>query len=84
MSIEALEQFRAKLATDAVLQKACLAAMSSGKQADVLAEGRKLGLEFTEAEIQQTMGDAELSEFELELVSAGSAVDCGNNGGTQK
>lgn len=76
--MEALEHFRAKLAADAALQKACMAAMSSGKLADVLAEGRKLGLEFTEAEIQQGVSDTELSEFELELVAAGSPAVCNN------
>lgn len=60
-----------------------MAAMSSDKLGDALAKGRKLGLEFTEAEIQQRIDDAELSEFELEFVSAGFVVDFGFSGGTQ-
>lgn len=82
MSITALDQFRAKLATDVALQKACMDSMSAGKQDEVIALGRSLGFEFSAEDVQQRMADAELSEIELELVSAGAIVHCDSGNGS--
>ncbi|WP_306602813.1 Nif11-like leader peptide family RiPP precursor [Azonexus sp.] len=71
MSFENLDQFRAKLAADAALQKACVESFSAGKTEEVLAVARQLGFEFSADEVQQCLGDTELSDFELELVAAG-------------
>jgi len=74
MSLASLDQFRNALTADPALQQACLDAFNAGRHEDVLAIGKQLGFEFSAEEVKQRFDDAELSDFELELVSAGIII----------
>ena len=80
MTTQAFEQFRTQVNTDKALQASVAACFSSPPTEgstgfDKLAAlGKSHGFEFTAQEAQGGTGsaDATLSDFELELVSAGS------------
>jgi len=74
MSLTALDQFGNALTADATLQQACLGAFSADRHKEVLALGKQLGFEFSADDVKQCLNDAELSDFELELVSAGMVI----------
>jgi predicted ribosomally synthesized peptide with nif11-like leader len=82
MSTQALQAFRGEVSNSEQLQAAVRAcAMDLGA---IAALGRKHGFDFTSDEIQSTFSASggELSDFELEMVSAGTAIDCGTSTST--
>ena len=80
MTIQAFEQFRTQVNADKALQASVAACFSSPPTEgstgfDKLAAlGKSHGFDFTAQDVQGRMGtgDATLSDFELELVSAGA------------
>ena len=83
MTTPAFEQFRTQVSADKALQTAVAACFSSPPTEgstgfDKLAAlGKSHGFDFTAQDVQGSMvtGDATLSDFELELVSAGNGTD---------
>jgi len=75
MSIAAVEEFRKQINTDDGLKQKATVALNSSL-ADVVALGAEYKHQFTEAEANEflasLMNDGELSDYELELVSAGT------------
>lgn len=76
MSKAAVEQFRAKVAHDSALQ-AKVRGLGADKGAEVVALGRELGFQFTQADLEAALEEGELSDFELEVVSGGTNSDVG-------
>lgn len=76
MSVEAVQAFRARVASNPELQKACTQALRSGNIQSIIDAGAVHGHNFTAADLQQCMDAGELSDQELELVAGG-----GNKGG---
>jgi predicted ribosomally synthesized peptide with nif11-like leader len=84
MSIEAISEFRETVRGNAELETAIKGLLSDQGVLDAagLAElGNRHGYAFTEAEVMSfDLGsDDELSDFELEMVSAGIGMTCVNN-----
>jgi len=75
MSIAALEAFRKQINTDDELKQKATVALNSSV-ADVVALGAQYKHHFTEEEANEFLAgvihDGELSDYELELVSAGT------------
>jgi len=75
MSLAAVEAFRKQINTDDELKQKATVALNSSL-ADVVALGAEYGHSFTEAEANEFLAgvtqDGELSDYELELVSAGT------------
>ena len=80
MSVEAIDQFRAQVATDPGLQARLASALDVGPDA-LAALGKDCGYDFTAAEasaaVDRARTDGELSDFELELVAGGDAGGSG-------
>lgn len=72
MSLEAVTEFRALLAQDADLQKACAEALRTNAYQPVIDAAAARGLVVTSDELAQGMKDGELSDQELELVAGGA------------
>ncbi|MGQ0655180.1 MAG: Nif11-like leader peptide family natural product precursor [Betaproteobacteria bacterium] len=85
MSEQSLQSFREKLNGNAQLEadvRGCLTGPAGGLNIDALAAlGQRHGFDFTADEVRTAMAAAndELSDFELEVVSAG--IGGGGNGG---
>jgi len=79
MTVDAITAFRKHVNSDAGLQRqfAQAADISSAAMAEL---GRANGYVFSDAEalheLEQCLGDGELTDFELELVSAGGNPEC--------
>ncbi len=77
MSRQTIEGFRERINSDSALMERAKAAFYKGLPA-VVALGAEYGYSFTEVEAEEAVAeysqDGELSDFELELVSAGSAT----------
>lgn len=77
MSLQAAQEFRSKVNESPLLQDSVRAAFAQQSAEQVVALGREHGHEFTTEDVVE-LWDAvnetgELSDFELELVSAGGA-----------
>lgn len=82
MTMQALEEFRAKVGVDSQLQNEVLVAFAQEGEG-IVGVGRKHGYEFTVDEalaLLASMND-ELNDFELELVAGGNSIDCTVTGG---
>lgn len=79
MSVQSLQAFRSKVGGSEQLQ-AAVQACAMNLDA-ITALGKQHGFEFTSDELQATISnpDDEITDFELDLVNAGSAVDCGGS-----
>ncbi len=89
MSKEAVRLFIQKAEQDECLQNLILKAFETQDESVNLIElGREHGFHFTKEEglevWNEIQNEEELSELTLELISGGSLVECGNNGGTRK
>ena len=77
MSRQAIESFRQRMNSDPEVMEKAKIALNTNIPA-VVALGAEYGYSFTEAEAEEAlveyMTDGELSDSELELVSAGSSV----------
>jgi len=80
MSLAAAQAFREEVSRDAELQELVRSAFASGSVGALIARASERGFDFTAEELEATAStvdrEAELSDFELELVSAGIAVNC--------
>jgi predicted ribosomally synthesized peptide with nif11-like leader len=86
MSTEAFNAFRARIATDKMLEEACRKAYASGKREEVeqlVPLAKSHGFDFTVAEAEAALADGELSDLELELVAAGTPVGCTDTSGVR-
>lgn len=79
MSKEAVREFRALVNADASLQDA----VRGVNLTQLVALGKAHGFEFTPEELEAIVNETELSELELELISGGAGLICGNGGGSQ-
>ena len=81
MSLQAVNEFRIRLNSDPALQSKFREALPSGNTA-IVALGAANGFVFTESETAEALEkfslEQEPSDFELELVSAGSACQGSN------
>ena len=77
MSLKAVDEFRECLSSDPTLQAKMAKAFKSGLPA-VVALGADNGFTFTPQEAQESLArydqDGELTDYEMELVSAGGTV----------
>jgi predicted ribosomally synthesized peptide with nif11-like leader len=82
MTTQALLEFRDKVNESRALQNEVLSAFTQEGEG-VVGVGKKHGYSFTVEEAVELLGSthSELSDFELELVSGGNTVDCGNSSG---
>lgn len=85
MTIESLNQFREKLSADTELQEAMRGLLGSDGMLDLAAAvalGEQHGFQFTAEDITSAASNDndELSDFELEMVSAGAPLQSGNDG----
>lgn len=88
MSKEAVRLFRDKIGQDEQLQSILRVAFETmDDQLNLVDLAREYGFEFTEEEglaaLQEAREGGELSDFELELVTAGGPVNCGGDGSKQ-
>jgi predicted ribosomally synthesized peptide with nif11-like leader len=85
MSIEAVETFRETVNASQELRAALRECMSRDAMIDpetIVGLGRQNGFDFTPDEVEAVFVQegGELSEFELELVAAGTPINCKSNG----
>ena len=74
MSQQAILDFRTKLESSNALKDALRAEMAKGENADIATLGRSQGFDFTTEEFKEfskTLGDRELTPFEMEMVAGG-------------
>jgi len=84
MSIESVLAFRGRVAGNPELEAKVRTCIETGQGfAGLTALGAEHGFRFTEGEISAAFvnDDSELSDFELEMVSAGVPCNTGTNGG---
>jgi hypothetical protein len=80
MSVDALNDFRRSIRGNEAIEAEVAVLLSSAGGIDIagiVALGERHGFSFTEAEVQtyELGKDDELSDFELEIVSAGAAIE---------
>lgn len=83
MSLQTAQAFREHVSADPALQAAirqCLSPAGVFDPAAIVAVGQRNGFQFSTADVDAVLtgDDTELSDFELELVSAGIPSDCGS------
>ena len=80
MSVQSVQSFREKIKEDPELQQLILSSVQTHKFVDAVALGRKYGFEFSQADVSEVINQdsLELSEFELEVVSAGGVASYQN------
>lgn len=77
MSVEAAQKFRSHVDVNEDLQDNIRDQMADGSL-NLVKIGKEHGFEFSEDDLKQSADQAELSDFELELVSGGAfSVDHG-------
>lgn len=83
MSVQNVLTFRQKVKDDPDLQRQILGSVQTHKSIDAVALGSKYGFEFSQADIHEVLNQdsLELSEFELEVVSAGGVASYQNVAG---
>jgi predicted ribosomally synthesized peptide with nif11-like leader len=92
MSLQSLQSFREKVNGNPDLEaaiKGCLTGPSGAVDADaVSAIGKRNGFDFSAEDVRGAMSGAgigamndELSDFELEVVSAGNPINCSDESG---
>lgn len=74
MSLEAVAAFRSALAQDVALQKLCAEAIAARDAQGLAGIAASRGFDFTAAELEESVGDGELSDSELELVAGGVVI----------
>lgn len=77
MSIEAVVKFRSQVDESESLQESIRDQIAEGNL-NLINIGKDHGFEFTEGELKEVTDKGELSDFELELVSGGTEIPCGN------
>lgn len=75
MSQEAVTAFRNKVSNSPELQQQIRAGMTA-KNLNLVALGKAHDCEFAADEVRACLDSAELSDFELEMVSGGTPIDC--------